>query len=204
MKPNVQIAHRDFRRLIEDLDYILVVDLEATCGGHVTKEQTEIIQYGAVLVKMSDLSNERLRQFEVRPVLNPVLTKFCTELTGITQDMVNKGLSYGTGLEIVKQDVAAIPGEWMWCSWGAYDRNQMLQDSVLHRLPPFLPYDKHFNLKGEHGAFRGIKRGNGLAKATTLEGLKFEGIHHNALSDALTASNILKRMVYEVREDVQA
>lgn len=189
-----------FKNHLRSLTHIIVVDLEATCGDNVPREHMEAIQYGAVTVRLDDLSNERLRQFEVRPVLNPVLSMFCTSLTGISQEMVNAGLTYDQALEIVRGDVAGLGEDWAWCSWGEYDRNQMDRDSLLHRLPPWLPDNRHFNLKSLHGMVRGIKRGNGLAKATALEGMKFEGVHHNALSDALTAANILKKLIREFRE----
>ena len=68
-------------------DYLLVLDFEATCGnkGYEPKPQ-EIIEFPCAMISTK-------RKFEVvsifheyiRPIHNPTLTTFCTELTGITQ-----------------------------------------------------------------------------------------------------------------------
>ena len=52
--------------------------------------RTEIIEFPAFLL------NSRTGQIEdsfhslIKPVINPILTEFCTKLTGISQDDVNK------------------------------------------------------------------------------------------------------------------
>jgi len=70
--------------------YYLVVDLEATCDdkGQVPREETEIIEIGAVLVEGGSLATVAELMTFVRPIVHPELTAFCTQLTTITQDMV--------------------------------------------------------------------------------------------------------------------
>ena len=68
-------------------DFLLVVDFEATCDikGSEPKPQ-EIIEFPCALISTKK-SFEVVSVFHeyVRPVRNPILSCFCTELTGITQ-----------------------------------------------------------------------------------------------------------------------
>ena len=72
--------------------FFLVIDLEATCdeGNAIPREETEIIEIGAVLVNGSSLAPVAEHQTFIRPLRHPKLTPFCTELTGWT---AAKGLS---------------------------------------------------------------------------------------------------------------
>jgi len=71
-------------------DYAVIIDFEATCEHQApVNYQQEIIQFPAVLV---DIRNGIvIDQFDsfVKPVLNPKLSSFCKELTGITQVCAN-------------------------------------------------------------------------------------------------------------------
>lgn len=67
------------------LEYLLVLDFEGTCGDAIKRQEREIIEFPTLLYNLR--TNEVQAQFHeyVKPVLNPTLTEFCTELTGITQ-----------------------------------------------------------------------------------------------------------------------
>src|SRR5204863_480349 len=71
----------------ETITRYLVVDLEATCDDHhaLPREDSEIIEIGAVLVDGATLEPQGEFQSFVRPVVHPRLTPFCTQLTTITQ-----------------------------------------------------------------------------------------------------------------------
>src|SRR5688500_7338416 len=78
----------------------LVIDVEATCSRCrvvVPIEEMEIIELGAVLL---DAVHGVIGEFEtfVRPVRHPRLTPFCTELTGITQDDVDRAPGFPQAL----------------------------------------------------------------------------------------------------------
>ena len=64
-----------------------MIDFEATCGakGSEPKPQ-EIIEFPCALLNTNKgFEIEAIFHEYVRPVHNPMLTRFCTELTGITQ-----------------------------------------------------------------------------------------------------------------------
>ena len=67
-------------------DYLVVIDFEATCIGRDNEEFCqEIIQFPAVLVDVKTLSIKDEFCVYVKPVVNPKLSEYCTNLTGITQ-----------------------------------------------------------------------------------------------------------------------
>ena len=71
----------------QKFEYLLVLDFEATCGpqGYAPKPQ-EIIEFPCALLNVKKgFQIEAIFHEYVRPIHNPKLTTFCTELTGITQ-----------------------------------------------------------------------------------------------------------------------
>ncbi|RWS29015.1 3'-5' exoribonuclease 1-like protein [Leptotrombidium deliense] len=95
-----QTRNDTFNKVVKKLinynyDVICVVDYEATCDKETSKDAIqEIIEFPAFLV---DLKNKEVvstfHEF-VRPQINPKLSEFCTKLTGITQEMVDKAESF--------------------------------------------------------------------------------------------------------------
>jgi inhibitor of KinA sporulation pathway (predicted exonuclease) len=73
--------------------HYLVIDLEATCNERhrVPREQTEIIEIGAVPWDADSASAVDAWQTFVRPVIHPRLTMFCTKLTSIVHSHVDSG-----------------------------------------------------------------------------------------------------------------
>uniref|UniRef100_A0A8B9GRV2 Exoribonuclease 1 n=1 Tax=Astyanax mexicanus TaxID=7994 RepID=A0A8B9GRV2_ASTMX len=72
-------------------DYICVVDFEATCEENNPSDFVhEIIEFPVVLIDTHTLEMVDYFQEYVKPELNPQLSDFCVELTGITQEMVDE------------------------------------------------------------------------------------------------------------------
>lgn len=171
----------------------VVLDFEATCSEktdaiQVPKGEKEIIEIGAIAL---DPELNVLSEFAsfVRPVRNPTLSAFATELTTITQADVDAAY----GFETVAAELALWVAEneiiW-WGSWGKYDRNQLTQDVRFHRVPDPLP-QPHFNIKEAFSARQSIKRKLGLSGAVRFTGLEFEGTAHRAISDTRNIARIL-------------
>ncbi|GFT77271.1 ERI1 exoribonuclease 3 [Nephila pilipes] len=70
-------------------DYFLVLDIEATCDSPTNVDPPEIIEFPVLKVNAETFETESVFHSYVRPVVNPELTNFCTELTGIIQGMVD-------------------------------------------------------------------------------------------------------------------
>jgi inhibitor of KinA sporulation pathway (predicted exonuclease) len=166
----------------------LVVDLEATCDEHhaLPREDTEIIEIGAVLVDGATL--EPLDEFQsfVRPVVHPRLTPFCTQLTTITQADVARAPTF----RFVAPKLAAFGQGALFCSWGGYDRNQLERDARRAGIrAPLGP--RHLNLKEAFARAAGEARELGTHGALRRVGLAPTGTHHRGIDDARNIARLL-------------
>lgn len=172
---------------------VLVIDLEATCCDErsVPQQEMETIQIGAVI---ATLSGEVMGEWSshVRPIRHPVLTRFCTQLTGIRQSDVDTADAFPSVIKRL--------GLWIddtrstidcWASWGAYDRHQLRQDLAFHGLPWCLP-PNHLNMKAMFAKKFRLKRRPALSTALSLVGLEFSGTPHHAQDDARNATKLLR------------
>ena len=67
-------------------DYYCVIDFEATCEEiNPPKYKHEIIEFPALMVNARTLSVESKFHAYCKPVINPKLSTFCINLTGIDQ-----------------------------------------------------------------------------------------------------------------------
>ncbi|VDP11308.1 unnamed protein product [Heligmosomoides polygyrus] len=77
----------DLMPVAQNFDYLLVLDFEATCT-----ENEKILPYQEIIefpVAKLDVKSWKISSYfhqYVRPTVNPILTSFCTHLTGIIQD----------------------------------------------------------------------------------------------------------------------
>lgn len=182
-------------------DTILVVDLEATCwedqttpaGDAQSIHNMEIIEVGGALAtRKGNLVDAR--SFLVRPTRNPVLSDFCTELTGITQSMVDEAPAFPEAIEAMNAWLGDLPDGFIWCSWGNYDRLHLEAQSLLDGAQPAILARPHLNLKRIWRRTTGQKRKNGFAHALAFHGLVFEGHHHRGVDDAQNMARVLPYM----------
>lgn len=172
----------------------LVIDLEATCddAAAVPRDEMEIIEIGAVLVDGRSLEPTAEFQTFVRPVRHPRLTAFCTKLTTIEQHHVDDAPTFPEALAELRGFMPEPRP--LFCSWGAYDRNQFGQDARFHGVE--LPFgDEHFNVKRGFSRAVGSDRRFGMASALRRVGLPLEGTHHRALDDARNIAKLLRYVV---------
>lgn len=67
------------------LQYLLVLDFEATCEEGAPVGPQEIIEFPTLLYNLDKNEVEARFHEYVRPIKVPTLTPFCTNLTGIEQ-----------------------------------------------------------------------------------------------------------------------
>lgn len=177
--------------------YIACVDLEATCDDNPSFERSsmEIIEFGCTLLNPAYEVVGTMNSF-VRPVINPTLTKFCKDLTTITQEQVDGADTWvGVANEIRSYFSNAIPdgATVIWVSWGDFDDNQIRKDNVRHNISSPMPM-RHFNLKKLEASHRNSKRQHGLAGTLKNMGMTFPGTQHRAGDDALAVAMILQKL----------
>jgi len=170
--------------------YFLVIDLEATCDdkSRMPRDETEIIEIGAVLVDSQTLLAVDEWQSFVRPVVHPVLTPFCTKLTSIVQSDVDAA----PGLAVVSEALAAFIAkrDVLFCSWGDYDRAQFVRDTERHGVPNPVA-GPHFNIKEAFNQRVGSNKKRGVGQALSYTGLRFEGTAHRGIDDARNIARLL-------------
>jgi 3'-5' exoribonuclease 1 len=173
--------------------YILVVDLEATCGDlpSIPRHQMETIEIGAVMVDLETLSIVDEFQTFIKPSRHPILTDFCIQLTSITQAQVDTAPTFPGAIDLWQPWLMQFDRT-IFGSWGEYDRKQLQQDSKHHRTD--LPYpvsSNHVNLKEIFSQAQGLNKRYGMAQALNLSHIELTGTHHRAIDDARNISKLL-------------
>jgi 3'-5' exoribonuclease 1 len=103
------------------MNYI-VYDLEATCWENPPPDYIqEIIEIGAFKINAFGEIRGKFNRF-IKPAQHPVLSSFCKQLTGITQEDVNRAKNYQTVIEEFIDWGRIEEEDYMLCSWGNFDR----------------------------------------------------------------------------------
>lgn len=177
---------------------ILVIDFEATCdsGSDFDRKQSEIIEIGAVIANKQ--TGEIIDEFQsfIRPVINPVLTEFCLDLTTISQEDVDNADEF---IEVYNKFMAWLGQHDVseWGSWGNYDKNIWQRHLVWHNKYLTGAFKKHHNLKDKFRESYGLKLSVGLGKALFHANLRFDGTPHRGIDDALNIVRLLPKINFE-------
>ncbi len=175
----------------------IIYDLEATCwNGHAPGKTSEIIEIGAIRLNgFGEITGEYNRF--VQPIIHPILSPFCKELTSIEQANVDRAKKFETVIEEFQDWVGVFDDEnYVLCSWGRYDSEMLRQDCRLHDLETDWVFPT-INVKDQYRKIKKLNKPWGLKKTIDREGFEFEGIHHRAISDALNLSKIFVRYLDE-------
>lgn len=170
----------------------LIIDLEATCWGRNEghRGENEIIEIGSVVVDDDYEVLGEIQRF-VRPVRNPLLSEFCKRLTSIRQSDVDAAQVFPHVLRDFQNQVERISGQRLsdlvFCSWGDYDRKQLMKDCLYHKIS--YPFGVHRNVKREFAMRRRIKPVS-ITGALRILGIPFEGSHHRGIDDARNIARI--------------
>ncbi|MET9384761.1 3'-5' exonuclease [Streptomyces sp. NPDC002928] len=174
-----------------------VIDLEATCwdGQPPPGSVSEVIEVGLTVVDLRARERIERHRILVRPARS-VVSAFCTELTGLTQDEVGRSVGFAEACRILTERHGA--GARMWASRGDYDRHQFTRqckaDAVAY---PFgHPAERHhINAKALFTDAYGLRRRPGMAQALRLAGLPLEGRHHSGADDAWNIAALVLDLV---------
>jgi len=169
----------------------IIIDFEATCSNteEFPRSEMEIIEIGAVVYQ--DGEETKALSLTVKPERNPILTDFCKELTGITQTMVENGISFPEAMTVLNLFMQGLKDP-TFCSWGDYDKNQLEKDCKYHEVRNPFADEEHINIKKRFSDYLGTTKRFGVEKALNKLGLKFEGNQHRALNDAKNISKIFE------------
>ena len=175
------------------MDQVIVIDLEASCwqGPPPPGEENEIIEIGICPLVVA--TGERLpkESLIVRPEKSKI-SPFCTQLTTITQEMVDGGMPLRDAItrlrEVYDTETRTV------ASWGDYDREQIRRECQSKGLKN--PLGKtHLNVKNLHSLVYGLPKEVGMDEALKMMGLPLEGTHHRGSDDAANIALILSRLI---------
>ncbi len=154
-------------------------------------EFREIVQIGAVKVDVVTL--ELLETFEclVRPRLNPVISDYLNNLTGVTNDaLVARGLDFATAYG---RFIAFAKG----ATIAAFGRDDLVlkENLALYGIRDAVPLPTYINIIPwlfENGI---NPRGKHACDVAALCGASFEGREHDALDDARSVAAGIRALV---------
>jgi inhibitor of KinA sporulation pathway (predicted exonuclease) len=85
-----RISYKSNLVMSQKFDFLLAMDFEATCLRNGKMEPvTEIIEFPCLKIDTKSFKVIDEYHSYVQPKFNPILSEFCTELTGILQETVN-------------------------------------------------------------------------------------------------------------------
>jgi inhibitor of KinA sporulation pathway (predicted exonuclease) len=167
----------------------LAIDIESSCWP---ENQTpigmisEIIEIGYAIFDATNNEIKSHGSILVKPQVSTI-SSYCTNLTTLTQEIVDRGVSFEEACQILKQDLNSLGRPW--CSFGEYDRTMFVEQ--CKRLNVSYPFTKqHLNLKQMAAAILGTTQG--LGATVNALGLQFEGQQHRGGDDALNVARILQ------------
>ncbi len=178
------------------VDYFLVLDFEATCDNATKVKPQEIIEFPVLKVNAKTMVTESIFHTYVRPTAHPILTPFCTKLTGITQDKVD---GQPTLVEVLDEF-----HKWMFkngllepnvtscfVTCGDWDLKTMLPGQCKYFKLPIQDYfRKWVNIKRVFEKATG-RAAKGMPGMLTALGLELDGRHHSGIDDSKNIAKIL-------------
>ncbi|KAL4437325.1 hypothetical protein ABPG75_004464 [Micractinium tetrahymenae] len=190
------------RRLKQLFDYLLVLDIEATCDRDKAAQllPQEIIELSCVIVDTAACSvRPGSWQCYVKPDQHPVLTEFCTELTGITQAQVDAGVPLKTALEqldawLREQGLIGQGKTFSPLTWRDWDLKVMMASECKWRKIEQPKYLRRWIDLSAVWFKHSTKRGN-LRASVEAAGLAWQGRAHSAIDDAFNTARLAVKLM---------
>jgi len=171
-------------------DKIIIIDLEATCwkGQIPDGEVNEIIEIGLSVLDTVSGEISKNKGILVKPQCSKV-SGFCTELTTITQDILDKeGVLFEEAIEKLVEEYD--PHLYTWASYGQYDLN-MLQKQCKKFGVDYPKGNDHIDVKILFAETKGLSKPTGMNGALHILQIPLEGTHHRGIDDAKNIAKIL-------------
>ncbi|XP_038676550.1 ERI1 exoribonuclease 2 isoform X1 [Scyliorhinus canicula] len=195
--------------------YLIIIDFESTCWKDGKSHyRPEIIEFPAVLLNTSNGEIEVEFHAYVQPQEHPILSGFCTELTGIKQWQVEAGIplaiclsQFSRWIQKLQQEksIVFIKGmSWMcgldsrpcaFVTWSDWDLGVCLHYECKRkdlRKPAVL--NSWIDLRATYKLFYNRKP-KGLNGALQDLGIMFSGREHSGLDDARNTAHLAWQMI---------
>jgi ERI1 exoribonuclease 3 len=188
----------------QNFDYLLVLDFEATCDRPQQIKPMEIIEFPVIKVNANNFETEEIFHKYVKPIHNQNLSSFCTQLTGIVQEMVSNEPTFDVILSefnewlhsvgLLCSDFERPLKKFTFVTCGEWDLQIMLSDQCqLSNLRIPLYFRTWINIKKSYAQHFGKwpKSLNSM-----LEDLKIQpvGRLHSGIDDCRNVALIMKAL----------
>lgn len=188
-------------------DYLFILDFEAHC--EIKSNTWEIIEFPTLCYNTKTQQVESTFHYYVKPTKYPQLNAKCIEITGITQELLDKyALSFTKVLsehvnwfestlqklkESNQRDVS-----FCYITCGDWDLQKMLptQCKVESKSVPWF-MKKWINLKIDFMNEYKLKREQGMAGMLRHLQLSLDGHHHSGIDDTKNLSKIISKMILD-------
>ena len=187
---------------MRNVDKLVIVDLEATCWSQEPgkdrsqlprRDESEIIEIGICTLDLNTLEIEDSDGIIVKPYTSTV-SEFCTQLTSLTQEDVDKGIPLPDACQILRKKYDSKNR--VWASYGQYDKNMFERECTnKHINYPFGGI--HINIKGIVETI--YSESLGMARALDKMGIKLEGRHHRGVDDSFNIAKIYAAILRKMR-----
>eukprot|EP00088_Acartia_fossae_P064105 TRINITY_DN7877_c0_g1_i18.p1 TRINITY_DN7877_c0_g1~~TRINITY_DN7877_c0_g1_i18.p1 ORF type:complete len:306 (-),score=30.36 TRINITY_DN7877_c0_g1_i18:151-1068(-) len=201
----------------DKFSYLLILDFESTCwqrrpgASNHNPPPPEIIEFPVVLLDLK--TGEIVSEFHeyVMPTENSKLSQFCTELTGITQEMVDNGIPIGTCLHLFNRWIKNLIDEYQLildknqgpgnmitcCTWSDWDLNLCLENECRRKqLVKPASLCTWIDIRAVYRRFY-QRRPQGLNGALRDLGLEFSGREHSGIEDARNTAKLVYKMIQD-------
>lgn len=193
-------------KVSQKFDYFFVLDFEATCSSTDPKWKNEIIEFPMVVLdaKTGKIHSE-FREY-VKPEMETKLTKFCTTLTGITQETVDKAETFSEVFQKVMKFLNIFKAEnvgkkWIFVTCGDWDLRKMLPlqaEKSGIKIPK--EFTKWINIKAPFRSLikdhmGGECKGVGMPQMLYQLDLPLLGRHHSGLDDSRNIAAITWELI---------
>eukprot|EP01114_Cavostelium_apophysatum_P019602 TRINITY_DN6364_c0_g1_i1.p1 TRINITY_DN6364_c0_g1~~TRINITY_DN6364_c0_g1_i1.p1 ORF type:complete len:620 (-),score=97.49 TRINITY_DN6364_c0_g1_i1:73-1932(-) len=185
--------------------YLIVVDLEATCDFSpkpvIDQNNAEIIEFPFVVLDTETLEIVRETQMYVKPELMEGITPYCKVLTGITEEVVEKGISLKEAIKQFTDYMATLPkGSFRIITDGVWDISvQLRAEAARKNIPLQEEFMEYLELKREFRSFLPwfpfTLRDPPLYVILQALKLDFIGKHHSGIDDCLSIVQVVKAMI---------
>jgi len=188
----------------QQFDYFLALDFECTCRHRSEGQMTpcqEIIEFPVLKINARNFQVESKFHQYVRPTLQSVLTQFCTDLTGITQAMVDGQPTLPETLHLfndwlIRERLIGITRgpqpKWMFITDGDMDLGKFLARNVAElggiELPEY--FTRWIDLRLSF--FDAYQREGRLTTMLGTLGIQRTGRLHSGLDDVMNMSKAMK------------
>ncbi|BFZ00085.1 hypothetical protein BsWGS_03123 [Bradybaena similaris] len=190
-------------------DYLLVLDFEATCDNKEKLNPQEIIEFPVLKFNVRSQKVDSVFHQYVLPQYHPQLTPFCTELTGIVQDMVNGQPSLPEVLRnfdqwMINENLVGSEVTSTFVTCGDWDLKTMLpKQCALLDIAPKPYFQRWINIKKSFADVTGTFPKGMMDMMVRFE-LKHKGRQHSGIDDCHNISSIVAAMLnrgYVFREN---